>query len=183
MATGAMSLERKAALSSLLKVIQRSEKVVNLPQKLSCKVQKLTRCHMKIFLKVSKSKYFFVPGPVKSFSKFFFFLFLFIKIDAFKPTSKRFVALWQDTALRIFFVFYPFKLYNKQHYAANREPTDTKTKQRSYQLTTEGKTEKTRRLGTLKLKRTREKTKKKQTENTPHVTVPTKTSQVVVCYR
>lgn len=63
-----------------LKIIQRSQKVsfniINLSRnfnhcKLSCKVQKLTRCHMKIFLKVSKSKYF-VPGPVKSFSKFFF---------------------------------------------------------------------------------------------------------------
>lgn len=59
-ATGAMGLERKAALPSLPEVVQRSEKVVNLPQKLSCKVQKLTRCHMKIVLKVSKSKYFFL---------------------------------------------------------------------------------------------------------------------------
>lgn len=88
MATGAMSLQRKAALPSLLKVIQRSEKVVNLPQKLSCKVQKLTRCHMKIFLKVSKSKYFCSRSSKKFLQIFFFFLF--IKIDAFKPTSKRF---------------------------------------------------------------------------------------------
>lgn len=50
------------------------------------------------------SQNIFVPGPVKSFSKFFFSS-LFIKIDAFKPTSKRFVALWQGSALRIFSFF------------------------------------------------------------------------------
>lgn len=106
---GVMTLQRKAAPPLILKIIQRSQKVVyivNLPQKfstsakLSCKVQKLTRCHMKIFLKVSKSKYS-CSRSSKKFLQIFFSLF--IKIDAFKPTSKRFVALWQGTALRIFF--------------------------------------------------------------------------------
>lgn len=77
-----MTLQMKPALPLILeskdntKISKGVFYIINRPRnfnhcKLSCKVQKLTRCHMKIFLKVSKSKYF-VPGPVKSFSKFFF---------------------------------------------------------------------------------------------------------------
>lgn len=137
--THASEERRRAALPLIGKRIQRSEKAGKLPQKVATSAKTVlqsSKAHEVSYEDISQSiqvKIFFVPGPVKSFSKFFFSS-LFIKIDAFKPTSKRFAALWQGSALRIFSLFffflcviYPFKRYNKQHYAANPEPTNTKT--------------------------------------------------------
>lgn len=73
--------------------------------KLSCKVQK----HHKVsYEDISlKTKYFFFllcNHHLSSRScKKFLQISLFIKIDAFKPTSKRFGALWQGTCFKNFF--------------------------------------------------------------------------------
>lgn len=44
----------------------------------------------------------------------------------FKPTSKRFLALWQGTALRIFFVFSFFFFFNRLSFTISNvmQPTD-----------------------------------------------------------